>query len=437
MLKIMPEIKKRVKSLKSGEKMKKIIAAFLIFCFFMSSSSAFAYDGIKVRKYIEFTSGSSSHELYVIVENYYKKQAEKIEKLSKKYEPYMYYSPKLVYEKSGIYTHITLENLTLDKNGIVIKPVKYSCERSIGEDTVNCKEEQIIKKMITDISSIKFDSFGEQMLQLTDNITFSGEIDIEQREKIPDFETNTFVSDNEVTTNITAKIKVKEKIYPTKVAIKYIAVAAFYVYILWGLFVACIYSVFTRPDAVKNRVKQSFKMQEIVYDDNKCIDFDKVIKYTERMQDAQQNSKNIPNVNDDYTKVVKPACKPYVRYIKKFDTIATEYYTNILKQKDMPLSANALITLNKDGTIKSIERLSCRGGKELNYHIVNADDERCKEVINILYNLNIPKFSNDMTSEYLTFSTDIVKFENNKPYPSGVRSSLPMKFSIMQKQFTP
>ena len=103
----------------------------------------------------------------------------------------------------------------------------------------------------------------------------------------------------------------------------------------------------------------------------------------------------------------------------------------------MPLSANALITLNKDGTIKSIERLSCRGGKELNYHIVNADDERCKEVINILYNLNIPKFSNDMTSEYLTFSTDIVKFENNKPYPSGVRSSLPMKFSIMQKQFTP
>lgn len=416
--------------------MKKIIAAFLILCFFMPCKSVFAYDGIKVKKNLEFGNGVSTYEPYTIAENYHKKQAEKIEKIAKKYGKNLYFSPESVYKESNIGTYITLKKLTLDKNGKVVPPVEYSCKRGLGEEVLNCNNEDAVKNIIIAISNINFDPFSQEMAELTNSITFGVDINIEQSEKTVDFETNTYTSLNEIYTNITSKIETEDRIYPIETIKKRITGILYFVYIIGGLYISSIYAAISNPSKVKKRIEQDIKAaepQEVIYDDNMCTDFDKVIKYSEYAQKMQQNGKQY-DINDDYTKLVKPVCKPYARYIKNFDNIATDHYIKLLKQKDMPVNAYAVITMNKNGTIRSIEQISCRGNQTLNFKQFNAQDTECKEVINILYDINIPKFSSDMESEYLMFNTNIVNNEGDKLFTSGVKSSMPMKFSIKERK---
>ncbi len=160
------------------------------------------------------------------------------------------------------------------------------------------------------------------------------------------------------------------------------------------------------------------------------MDFEKFREYSMRIQMKQEKG----DIND-YENYMIPECLPYAKYIRKFDKIATKYYLDVLKERELPLSAHAYVTLDRRGKIKEIQRSWCTGTKETDYKPIDGNNSKCKNTIDILNEIKIPKFSLNMKSEYLAFNTNIVNFEGNKNqnFTSGVKSSMPMEIKIKKK----
>ena len=203
-------------------------------------------------------------------------------------------------------------------------------------------------------------------------------------------------------------------------------------YILFTLLYCCFGAVSSEAFEYRG-IPVKYTIQEFTYSNyshQSCVDFEKFREYSMRIQMKQEKG----DIND-YENYMIPECLPYAKYIRKFDKIATKYYLDVLKEKKLPLSAHAYVILDRNGKIEGVERAWCTGTKETDYKPIDGSNLKCKNTIDILNEIKIPKFTFNMKSEYLAFNTNIVNFKGNKNpnFTTGVKSSMPMEIKIKKR----
>ncbi len=197
-----------------------------------------------------------------------------------------------------------------------------------------------------------------------------------------------------------------------------------YVIILFFIFLSVFF--FKKSSAFAEN-----KTFQVVYTNSvlkECIDTEKFLEYR-KIVEKHYLKKNAHEIDEDFTYYMTPVCLPYSLYIKNFDKKATKYYTNFIKKSDLPLSAHLRIKVNRSGIIEQKSNMYCHSYET--FDIVNAQDEKCKQTLDIIDNIKMQKFDKTMDFDYLVFDTNFINFNSDKKSPKVI-SSIPVEFGYAE-----